>query len=195
MFRRTRALIAEAHRRHVWGVVAGYGAAAFVVAQVADIAFPALGVPTGVMTVLVWLLIAGVVPAFILPWAYDLTPAGLKRTPTNLAGLGDGKQEWGDRIPAFGTAFVGRKEELGQLREMLTKPDTRLVSVVGPGGMGKSRLALELAGHLESMFSDGVALARLDSVDSRDGLAAELAAALGILVWREWMVSDRSVER
>ena len=56
-------------------------------------------------------------------------------------------------LPAEVTSFVGRRRELGEIRKKLTT--ARLVSLVGPGGVGKTRLALRMAGDLERGFADG----------------------------------------
>lgn len=52
-------------------------------------------------------------------------------------------------LPLELTRFVGREDELAQLKALLKRHDTRLVTVIGPGGMGKTRLALELAQQLQ----------------------------------------------
>jgi predicted ATPase/tRNA A-37 threonylcarbamoyl transferase component Bud32 len=48
-------------------------------------------------------------------------------------------------LPAQTTAFIGRETELAELERLINDPDTRLVTIVAPGGMGKTRLSLELA--------------------------------------------------
>ena len=68
-------------------------------------------------------------------------------------------------LPAEVTSFVGRRRELGEIRQKLTT--TRLVSLVGPGGVGKSRLALRSAADLGRGFPDGAWLVELAEV--RDG--------------------------
>jgi predicted ATPase/DNA-binding CsgD family transcriptional regulator len=68
-------------------------------------------------------------------------------------------------LPAEATSFVGRRRELGEIRKKLTT--ARLVSLVGPGGVGKTRLALRIAADLGRGFSDGAWLVELAEV--RDG--------------------------
>src|SRR6202041_490849 len=58
------------------------------------------------------------------------------------------------RLPAQLTSFVGRESELAQLRELLG--ENRLVTLTGAGGVGKTRLAVQIAAQLTSDFADGV---------------------------------------
>src|SRR5581483_11618378 len=65
-------------------------------------------------------------------------------------------------LPAPTTSFVGREEELAELERSLR--DHRLVTVVGMGGAGKTRLAVETAWHQTEAWRDGVWLADLTAV-------------------------------
>ena len=60
-------------------------------------------------------------------------------------------------LPAEVTSFIGRRRELSQVRDALKR--YRLVTLRGVGGVGKTRLALHLAAHLQRSFTDGVWLA------------------------------------
>src|SRR3989449_146542 len=68
-------------------------------------------------------------------------------------------------LPAETTSFVGRRRELAEIRKKLST--TRLVSLVGPGGVGKTRLALRTAADLGRGFADGAWLVELAEI--RDG--------------------------
>ncbi|MBI3161511.1 MAG: AAA family ATPase [Chloroflexi bacterium] len=72
-------------------------------------------------------------------------------------------------IPATSTEFVGRGNELAQLRERLANPACRLVTLTGLGGAGKTRLAQEVARAYADMFINGAWMIQLAAVDS-DGL-------------------------
>src|SRR2546426_12156741 len=74
------------------------------------------------------------------------------------------KQRLGN-LPAEATSFIGRRRELGEIRKKLTT--ARLVSLVGPGGVGKTRLALRIAADLGRGFADGGWLGEL--AEGRDG--------------------------
>jgi ATP-dependent Clp protease ATP-binding subunit ClpA len=59
-------------------------------------------------------------------------------------------------LPAQLTTFVGREHEIAEIRHHLTGRNTRLLTLTGPGGVGKTRLALQVAHDLVATFSDGV---------------------------------------
>jgi len=81
-------------------------------------------------------------------------------------------------VPAETTSFVGRRRELAEIRKKLST--SRLVSLVGPGGVGKTRLALRAAADLARGFADGAWLVEL--ADVRDGalVANAVLAALDL---------------
>ncbi len=87
-------------------------------------------------------------------------------------------------LPAEQTPFFGRETELAQLQKMLTTPDCRLVTVVGLGGMGKSRLALEAArqvsGVAERPFRHGVFFVSLVGVSTADAVPTAIADVLNL---------------
>lgn len=76
--------------------------------------------------------------------------------------------------------FVGRERELAALRAHLADPAVRLLSLVGPGGVGKTRLALALAALHGGRFRDGVTVARLETLTDPALVAPALAAALAV---------------
>jgi transcriptional regulator with XRE-family HTH domain len=81
-------------------------------------------------------------------------------------------------LPVPISSFIGRDQELGQLRTRLET--ARLLTLVGVGGVGKSRLALQVAAMVESDYSDGAAFVELASVDEADLVPHMLARGLGI---------------
>ncbi len=83
-------------------------------------------------------------------------------------------------LPATTTRFVGRARELTLLREALSGPDGRLVTLVGLGGAGKTRLALEFAAQQHDQFPDGVSFAPLAGVASPELLVDAVATAVGV---------------
>ena len=85
-------------------------------------------------------------------------------------------------LPRQVTPFIGRARELAALLDALAQPDTRLVTIVAPGGMGKTRLALTAAERLRdaASFPSGVAFASLAPVAEPAGLDPAIADALGL---------------
>lgn len=74
--------------------------------------------------------------------------------------------------------FVGREEELAQLAQLLTNPTCRLLTIVGPGGIGKTRLAIRAARAQIGLYLHGIYLASLAATISAEFLVSALADAL-----------------
>jgi predicted ATPase/tRNA A-37 threonylcarbamoyl transferase component Bud32/tetratricopeptide (TPR) repeat protein len=92
------------------------------------------------------------------------------------------------RLPVATTPFFGRKRELAEIVALLARRETRLLTLVAPGGMGKSRLALEAARMLQSgsspsprAFRDGVAFVDLTLIDAPDLVVSAVASALSFV--------------
>lgn len=79
------------------------------------------------------------------------------------------------------TPFIGREAELVQLHARLADPAYRLLSLVGPGGIGKSRLAQQVAAQSITTFADGVYFVSLAQVPTVASLPAAIAETLGIV--------------
>lgn len=82
------------------------------------------------------------------------------------------------KMPIPPTQFVGRETELGQVIELLRDPACRLLTLVAAGGMGKTRLAIEVAGRLETDLVDGVCFVPFETVSSTDLMITAIADAL-----------------
>ena len=94
--------------------------------------------------------------------------------------LADQDVEPRHNLPAHVVPFVGRAKELARIQAHLLDPDCRLLSLVGPGGSGKTRLAQEAGRRLVDRFPDGVWFVPLAGVDSGEAIAPSIAQALGI---------------
>ena len=81
-------------------------------------------------------------------------------------------------LPAPRTSFVGRASELDEIDRLLGDPDCRLLTLVGPGGAGKTRLALEAAGRRIERYPHGVHFVPLVSVASPELLAPAVAESI-----------------
>jgi predicted ATPase/class 3 adenylate cyclase len=81
-------------------------------------------------------------------------------------------------LPMQATPFLGREEELGKITELLRSPSCRLVTLIGPGGIGKTRLAIQSAAEEIERFAHGVYFIPLDPLSSADFLVSAIAEAL-----------------
>jgi DNA-binding SARP family transcriptional activator/predicted ATPase len=103
----------------------------------------------------------------------------LSRLP-NLTGLGTIPPH---NLPAPATPFVGREQLLDRLRGLLRDDECRLVTLVGPGGSGKTRFALQIGSEViasaSDRFPDGVYFVPLAAHRAEDSLASPIAQALG----------------
>ncbi len=83
-------------------------------------------------------------------------------------------------LPAQRTAFVGREKEVATLVELLQGPDVQLVTLTGPGGIGKTRLAVQVAHALSDRFPGGTYMIPLAPVSDPALVPAMLAQTLGL---------------
>ena len=83
-------------------------------------------------------------------------------------------------LPPKPSPLIGREAEIHQLSDKLRQPDARLISLIGPGGIGKTRLALELAWHHLGDFPDGAYFVPLQPLRSPDDIVTTTIDTLGI---------------
>ncbi len=83
-------------------------------------------------------------------------------------------------LPSPSTSFIGREEELADLAELLADPDCRMVTIVGSGGIGKTRLALEAAAQQIGSFTHGVYFISLAAVNAAESIAPAIVESLGV---------------
>jgi predicted ATPase/DNA-binding XRE family transcriptional regulator len=83
-------------------------------------------------------------------------------------------------LPRAVTALAGREREVESARELLARPEVRLLTLVGPPGVGESRLALEVAAELGNRFADGVVYVDLAALAEAELVLPTLARALGV---------------
>ncbi len=83
-------------------------------------------------------------------------------------------------LPVWLTPFVERREIVGEILERLNDPGCRLLTLVGPGGSGKTRLAVQAATKLAASFSHGVYFVSLASLQSPENIVPAITRALGL---------------
>jgi predicted ATPase/DNA-binding SARP family transcriptional activator len=97
---------------------------------------------------------------------YVDTPAGTGGAPRH-------------NLPPQITPFVGREFEIAALSELLLDPELRLVSIVAPGGMGKTRLAIELGSRMVDQFKNGVFFVELAPIMDSGNIIPAVADSIG----------------
>ncbi len=105
-----------------------------------------------------------------LPSPSPVPATGFNRAPTPIAPL--------INLPVTPTLLVGREPELASLSQLLRNPQCRLVTIIGPGGIGKTRLGVEIASRYQGLFCDGVCFVSLASLDASAFLVPTIADAL-----------------
>src|SRR5512135_881201 len=81
-------------------------------------------------------------------------------------------------LPVIPTPLIGRQREVEELSQLLRDPQCRLLTLVGPGGIGKTRLAIEAASSMQDVFADGVYFVSLASVGSSNAIISTMANAI-----------------
>jgi class 3 adenylate cyclase len=85
-----------------------------------------------------------------------------------------------NNLPRQPTPFLGREREVGAVVELLRREDVQLLTLTGPGGSGKTRLALQAAADLLDNFPDGVFLVELAPLAEAGLVSSAIATALGL---------------
>jgi predicted ATPase/tRNA A-37 threonylcarbamoyl transferase component Bud32 len=85
-----------------------------------------------------------------------------------------------NNLPLQRTPFVGRELEAASLSQLLSRAEVRLVTLTGPGGIGKTRLALQVADEIAGEFPGGVSFVALSAVSECGLVASAIAQAVGV---------------
>lgn len=104
-----------------------------------------------------------------------ISPLRLAAAPTEAAAQNTQRGS----LPIAPTALIGRAAEIAAVRGLLRRADVRLLTLTGPGGVGKTRLALEAGRNAQSAFSDGVWFVPLAPISEPALLLSAIAQTLG----------------
>jgi predicted ATPase len=83
-------------------------------------------------------------------------------------------------LPSQATAFIGREREVAAVKELLLRDDVRVVTLTGPGGIGKTRLGLQVANEVRERFDGGICFIPLAAVSDASLIPSIIAQGLGI---------------
>ena len=89
-------------------------------------------------------------------------------------------ESFASSLPTSATPFIGRQAELIEITAKLHQPECRLLTLLGPGGMGKTRLAIEAARQVQTNFADGVVFVNLTAVSDPALIPDAIAHALNL---------------
>jgi non-specific serine/threonine protein kinase len=152
----------------------------------------ATGIPAEIEEAVMWALakkpedrpptVEAFAEALGAPAVFGATPASggtpVRATDTAPDGAAPAGKAPANNLPHAATNFVGRERQIDEVLGWLTR--ARLVTLAGPGGIGKTRLALEAAARAAGEYADGVWLVELASLSDPDSVARAVASALGV---------------
>lgn len=96
-----------------------------------------------------------------------------------------------DNLPTPSTPLVGREDEIKQISDTLLRSDVRLVTLFGPGGIGKTRLAVEVGRSVAEQFAHGVCFVPLSNISDHNLVVPAIGEALGLGETRSVGLSER----
>src|SRR5262245_35988981 len=114
------------------------------------------------------------------PMERHRTIAGPRFENTQTAARSDLDRDLEHFIPAPLISLIGREQEIDSAIKMFKRDDIRLVTFIGPGGVGKTQLALAVARHLTGDFSDGVVFVSLAPISDHAHVASAIAETFDI---------------
>ncbi len=107
---------------------------------------------------------------------FELVIAGLPRDFPPLKTL----DSYHNNLPVLPTSLIGREQEVDEISTLLKQPEMRLLTLLGPGGIGKTRLAIAVATRVRSFFDGGICFVGLAALNDPQLVMPTIAQALGL---------------
>jgi predicted ATPase len=170
----------ELKRRKVVPILIAYLAASFAIIEFTDITSSKFSIPDSTFNLLYLLAAIGLPLSIILPWYINRKTKEpiIENSTSNEKLPAEDEQDKLHNLPAQLTNFIGREKEIPIVRQLIM--EHRLVSIIGAGGCGKTRLAIEVTAQLIQDFKDGVWFVDLAPITSEDLVTNEIAEVLNI---------------
>jgi predicted ATPase len=116
--------------------------------------------------------LARLLATYLNQWSSELLPPALSAYQQRQTSLSN--------LPSPLNTFIGREQEIITIRNLLRQPGVRLVTLIGPGGVGKTRLALQVASEMLREFPDGVFFVALASITNPQVVFSTILQTLGL---------------
>ena len=85
-----------------------------------------------------------------------------------------------NNLPVQLTSFIGREQQVAAAHALLSRPEVRLLTLLGPGGVGKTRLGVQIATELADVFIDGICFVPLAPISDPDLVVPAIARTFGL---------------
>ena len=185
----------ELKRRKVITVLIAYLAGCLAVIEFVDITANRFNIPNGTVKILYLIAIIGLPFAIAFPWFMNRKKEEEIQEEPATAHEKKAEPEKPElhNLPAQVTSFIGREKEIPVVRQLIS--EHRLVSLVGAGGCGKTRLACEVAEQLVPDFRDGVWFVDLSPISDENLVAKEITEVLNIPEVPNQSILDTLIEK
>jgi predicted ATPase len=185
----------ELKRRKVIHIFIAYLATSYAIIEFLDITSDRFAIPDSTFNWLYILAGIGLPLAIILPWYINRhrQETSLDKVTQIEEPAAKEEQKSLNNLPVQLTSFIGRKKEMSLVRQLIN--DHRLITLIGTGGCGKTRLASEVASQVLKDFKDGIWFVDLAPITSGDLVAKEIMEVLKIQEVPNQSIIDTLIEK